>query len=82
MLCEPLLRIPFSVIGRCSSLGEWERHQIQQSHAVSSIVLQDHIRLPVCIFRVKIAAFGSLNRITTSNFKQASIIISNEQAKT
>jgi hypothetical protein len=48
MLCETLLRIPFSVIGRCSSLAEWERHQIQLSQTASGIVLQDHIR-PSCM---------------------------------
>ncbi len=34
-----------------------------------SLWLQDHRRLPVCIFRVKIAAVGSLIRVTERNFE-------------
>jgi hypothetical protein len=33
------------------------------------MILQDHRRLPVCIFRVKIAAVGSLKRVTGRNFE-------------
>jgi hypothetical protein len=36
------------------------------------MILQNHRRLPVCIFSVKIAALGSLKRVTGSNFKGAS----------
>jgi hypothetical protein len=35
------------------------------------MVLQDHRRLLVCIFRVKIAAVGSLKRVTERIFKNS-----------
>ncbi len=69
MLTETLLRIPFSVIGRCSLVLTSQRLQgkcarINLSPAASGIILQNHRRLSVSIFSVKIAAFGSLKRIT------------------
>jgi hypothetical protein len=62
MLIETLLGIPFFVIGRCSPMhagshwlpGKWTR--INLSQAASGMILQNHRRLPVSIFIVKIAA--------------------------
>jgi hypothetical protein len=66
LLTEILLRIPFSVIGRCSLLptSHWLQRicaRINLSQAALCIILQNHRRLPVSIFSVKIAALGSLN---------------------
>jgi hypothetical protein len=74
MYPEALLRIPISVIGRCSLeptshwiLGKFAR--ITLSQAASCMILQNHRRLPVSIFSVKIAALGSLKPVTGRIFK-------------
>jgi hypothetical protein len=75
---ETLLIIPFSVIGQCSPVPptpHWLQGKfagISLSHAASVMILQNRRRLPVCIFRGKIAAFGSVKRVTGSNFKRTS----------
>jgi hypothetical protein len=43
--------------------------RINLSQAASGIILQDHRRLPVSIFSVKIAALGSLKGVTGRIFK-------------
>ncbi len=48
--------------------------------AASGMILQNHRRLPVSIFRVKIAALGCLQHVTGRIFKIS--IISKKQAKT
>jgi hypothetical protein len=83
MLTETLLRITISVIGQCSLVptshwlqGKYARFNLSQ--AASGMILQNHRRLPVSIFSVKIAALGSLKQeIETfsklvSNFKRGS----------
>jgi hypothetical protein len=68
MLTETLLRIPFSVIGRCSLVPT--SHWLQGKYTrVNLCILQNHKRLPVTIFCVKIAALGSLKRVSGRNFK-------------
>jgi hypothetical protein len=69
-----LLGIPSSVIGRCSLVptsywiqGKFARITLFQ--AASCMILQNHRRLPVSIFSVKIAALGSLKRVTGRIFK-------------
>jgi hypothetical protein len=64
MLTETLLRIPLSVIGQCSpvSAPHWLQGKASKFSchmAAFNIILQDHRRLPVCIFRIKIVALGS-----------------------
>ncbi len=56
-----LLRILFSLIGRCSLLpiSHWLQGKCTRINAASGTILQNHRRLPVSIFNVKIAAFGS-----------------------
>jgi hypothetical protein len=54
MLIESLLKIPFSVIGRCSSMPTspwlWGKcGRINLSLAAFGIILQNHRRLPVSI---------------------------------
>jgi hypothetical protein len=44
------------------------------------MILQNHRRLPVCIFSVKVAALGFLKRVTHRIFKIVEVI-SKEQAK-
>ncbi len=85
---ETLLRIPFSVIGRCSLVptchwlqGKCARNNLSQ--AASGIILQNHRRPPVSIFSVKNRRFPvtrSLKQVTGS----ISNLVSNfkEQAKT
>jgi hypothetical protein len=84
MLTETLLRIPFSVISRRSLLptshwlqGKWARIYLRYYFWI----LQNHRRLHVSIFSVKIAALGSLKRVTGRIFK-INKVISKEQAKT
>jgi hypothetical protein len=67
MLTEILLRISFFVIGDLSLAAG----RINLSPAAFGIVLQNHKRLLVSIFSVKIAALGSLKRVT-GRFKGAS----------
>ncbi len=62
MLTETLLRIPLSVIGRCSLVptSHWLQGKcamINLSIAASGMILQNNSRLPVSIFSVKIARF-------------------------
>jgi hypothetical protein len=69
MVTETLLRIPFSVIGRRSlaPTSHWLQGKcarINLSPAAFGIILQNHRRLSVSIFSVKIAALGSLKRVT------------------
>jgi hypothetical protein len=63
MLSETLLRIPFSVIGRCSLVPtSWLEEKCARtylSQAASGMILQNHRRLPVRISIVKAAALGS-----------------------
>ncbi len=83
MLTETLLRIPFSVSGRCSLMqtSHWQQGKcvrINFLQAASGMILQNHMRLPVSMFSVKIAALGSLFGLLerflklVSNFKGAS----------
>jgi hypothetical protein len=74
MLTKALLRIPFSVIGRCSRVptSHWMQGKcarINLSQAASGMILQNHRRLPVEIFSVKIAALGSFKQVTGRIFK-------------
>jgi hypothetical protein len=53
--------------------------KMRENRAAFGIILQNHRRLPVSIFSVKIAALGSLKRVTgrifkifKRNFKEAS----------
>jgi hypothetical protein len=69
MLTETLLRIPFFVIGRCSLVptSHWLQvkcARINLAPAAFGIILQNHRRLLVSIFNVKIAALGSVKRVT------------------
>jgi hypothetical protein len=66
MLYGAILRIPFSVIGRCSLVptSHWLQGKFNLSEAASGMVLQNHRRLPVSIFSVIIATLGSLSRVT------------------
>jgi hypothetical protein len=82
-LLKTLLRIPFFVIGSMFSgadlsllQGKCARNNL--SLAVSGIILQNHRRLPVSIFSVKITTLWYLKRVTirisnlASNFKGGS----------
>jgi hypothetical protein len=74
MLTETLFRGPFSVIGRWSLVptSHWLQGKcasINLIQAASGSILQDHRWLPVCIFRDKIAALGSLKRVAGRIFK-------------
>jgi hypothetical protein len=65
MLTETLLRIPFSVIARCSLVptSHWLQRKCARnnlSQAASGMILQNRRWLPVCIFSAKIAALGSV----------------------
>jgi hypothetical protein len=51
------------------SLAAGKSARINMSQAASGMILQNHRLLRVCIFRVKIAAFGSLKRVTGRIFK-------------
>jgi hypothetical protein len=69
MLTETLLRISFSVIGRCSLVptSHWQQEKCARTNlspAAFGIILQNHRRLPVSIISVKIATLGSLKRVT------------------
>jgi hypothetical protein len=71
MLTETLLKIPFSMTGRCSIVptSHWQQGKcakINLSQAASGMILQSRWRLSVCIFNVKIAAS---KRVTGSIFK-------------
>jgi hypothetical protein len=74
MLFETLLRIPFHVIGRCSLMptSNWLQGKcalINPLLAVFGMVLQNRKWIPLSIFSVKIAALGSLKRLTGRIFK-------------
>ncbi len=73
-LIKNLLRILFCVIGRCSPVpaSHWLQGKcarINLSQAASGMILQNHRRLPLSIFSVKIAALGSSKRVTGRTFK-------------
>ncbi len=66
---ETLLRIFFSLIGRCSLVptSHWLQEKCTRIHlslAAFGMILHNHRRLPVSIFSVKIGALGSLKRVT------------------
>ncbi len=74
MITETLLRIIFSVIGRCSHVptSDWLQEKcarINLLQAASNMILPNHRRLSASIFSVKIAALGSLKRVTGKIFK-------------
>jgi hypothetical protein len=46
-----------------------ENKLVYLSPAAFGIILQNHRRLPVSIFSIKIAALGSLNRVTGRFFQ-------------
>jgi hypothetical protein len=74
MLPETLLRILTSVIGLCSLVptSHWLQGKcarMNPSHPASGMTLQNHRRLLVNIFSVKIAALGSLKRVSVRIFK-------------
>jgi hypothetical protein len=74
MLTENLLKIPFSVIGRSSLVptSHWMQGKyakINLSQAAFGMILQNHRRLPVSIFSVKISSVGSLKLVTGRIFK-------------
>ena len=75
MLTETLLKIPFSVIGRCSSSADlqWLKGRcarIYLSQAASGMIFQNHRLLPVSIVIVKIAVLkGFTGRIFKINKK-------------
>ncbi len=72
MRTETLLKIPFIVTGRCSSssrpfsliICNENAPKFCCQQAAFSMILQDHRWLPFCLFSVKIAAVGSLKRVT------------------
>jgi hypothetical protein len=70
MLTETLLRIPFSVIGRCYRVLTYHglqgnAQEFSLSQTASGIILQYHRRLPVSISSVsKLPTLGSLKRVT------------------
>jgi hypothetical protein len=79
MLTETLFKIPVSVIGRWSLVPTYHWLQgkcasINLSQAASGMILQYHRWLPVCIFRDKIAALGSLKRVTGRIFKITKLV--------
>jgi hypothetical protein len=81
MLTDPL-RIPFSMIGRCSPVptSHWLQGKcarINLSQAASGMILHNHRRLPVSIFSV---ALGSLKQLLEGFSKLDGI--SKEQDKT
>jgi hypothetical protein len=74
MHARMLLRIPLSVIGRCSLVptSHWLQGKcarINLSQAASVMILLNHRRLSVNIFSAKIAASASLKRISARIFK-------------
>jgi hypothetical protein len=74
ILTETLLRIFFSVIGRCFlvATSHWlQGARINLSKAALSVILQNHRRLPVSIFSIKITA-ESGNGKDGQKFKGAS----------
>ncbi len=87
MLNKILLRIPFSVIGRCSLVptSHWLQgkcSRINLSQAASGTILQNLRWLPVSVFSVKISALGPLKLATGRIFKISKYIILKKQAKT
>ena len=69
MLTETLLRIPFSVIGRCSLVpaSHWLQGKcarINLSQAAFGMILKNNRRFPATIFSVKIATLGPLKRVS------------------
>jgi hypothetical protein len=75
MFTETLLRIPFSVIGRCSLVASYHWLQgkcarINLSQGASGVILQNHRQLLVSIFSISelLEGFSKL----VSNFRGAS----------
>ncbi len=71
---ETLLKIAFSVIGRCPLVptSHWRQGKcarIYLSQAASGMILQNHRRLSVSIFSVKFIALGYLKGVTGRIFK-------------
>ncbi len=84
-LLKPSLRIPLSVIGRCSLVptSHWLQGKcagINLSRAASGMNLQYHRRV-VSIFSVKIAALGSLKRVTGWILKISNLFSSTKKQK-
>ncbi len=69
MLTENLLTIPCSAIGRCSLQCRPLIGCRENGQELTCMILQNHRRLPVSIFSVKIAALESLKRVTGRIFK-------------
>jgi hypothetical protein len=74
MLTETVLRIPFSVIGRCSlgPTSHWLQGKCARIilfPAAFGIILQNHRGLPVSIFSFKITALGLWSGILEGFFK-------------
>jgi hypothetical protein len=74
MFTETLLRIIFFVVCQCSIVpaSRWlpgKCARINLSQAASGMIFQNHRRLPVSIFSVKIAALGTLKWVTGRIFK-------------
>ncbi len=85
MFTESILKIPFSVIGRWSLLptSNWLQEKcarINLSQMASSMILQNHRRLPVCIFSVKSPLWGLSRGLLDGFSKLASNF--NEQSET
>jgi hypothetical protein len=59
------------------SLAARKMREILVSQATFAIILQDPMRLPAGVFRVKIAALGSLKNVTESIFKVSELNSSN-----
>ncbi len=70
----------FSIAKLSLATGKMRKNYL--SHAAFGMILQNHRRLPISIFSVKLAALGSLKRVTGRTFKVSKYIISKEQAKT
>jgi hypothetical protein len=82
MLTETRLIIPFSVIGRFSPVSTPHWLLGKDARLVTGgfrYDLQNHRRLPLCIFSVKIAEFGFLKRFPKVQAKTSSLIISSNK---
>jgi hypothetical protein len=84
---ETLLRVPFSLIGRCLPVRVPTSHWLQGkcarinlSWAASGMIIKDHRRLPVSILSIKIPDLGSVKRLIGRIFKFSKLF--KEQAKT
>jgi hypothetical protein len=78
MHTETPLGIHLSVIGRCSLVpmtSHWLQGKCARINLSSGIILQNHRRLPVSIFSVKIAALWSLKRVTVRIFDNNGYVV-------